>query len=214
MSFTLHNYFRSSTSIRVRIALALKGLAYDYQGYALLKDEQNSAKYKNINPQGLVPTLETPDGVISQSLAILEYLDETHPHPALLPATPAAKARVRSLAQIIALDIHPINNLRVLKYLRTNFNADDDEVKAWFQQWATSGFDALETRLVSESETGRYCHGDTITIADICLVSQSINNRRFDVQLQPYPTINRIVDLCLATPEFAQALPDNQPDAV
>lgn len=214
MSLVLHNYFRSSTSIRVRIALALKGLDYQYTAYALLNKEHKGDSFLKLNPQGLVPTLETPDGKISQSMAILEYLDEIHPVPALLPTTPIEKARVRSLAQIVALDIHPVNNLRILQYIRSEFNADDAAVKRWFQQWACEGFDALETRLSGEPETGRYCHGDSISLADICLVSQAINNKRFDVAIDAYPTIDRIVSNCLELPAFVAGLPENQPDAV
>ena len=212
MSLILHNYFRSSTSIRVRIALAMKGVDYRYSSYALLKNEHKSDEFLKLNPQGLVPSLETPDGVVSQSMAILEYLDEVHPEPALLPSAPMDRARVRSLAQIVAMDIHPVNNLRILQYLRAEFNADDIAVKRWFQQWAREGFEALETRLSGEQETGRYCHGDSPTLADICLVSQAINNKRFDVESEPYPTIERIVNSCLELPAFMAGLPDNQPD--
>ncbi len=213
MPTILHNYFRSSTSIRVRIALAMKGVDYEYASYALLKREHKSEAFLSLNAQGLVPSLETPDGVISQSMAILEYLDEVHPEPALLPSSPMERARVRSLAHIVAMDIHPVNNLRILQYVREELGADDKAVKAWFQRWANEGFAALETRLASEAETGRYCHGNSITIADICLVSQAINNRRFDVPIDAYPTIERIVNACLELPVFVQGLPENQPDA-
>lgn len=213
MSLILHNYFRSSTSIRVRIALAMKGVDYRYSSYALLKNEHKSEDFLKLNPQGLVPSLETPEGVISQSMAILEYLDEVHPEPALLPSAPMDRARVRSLAQIVAMDIHPVNNLRVLQYLRSEFNADDAAVKQWFQHWACEGFEALEARLSGEQETGRYCHGDSPTLADICLVSQAINNKRFGIETEPYPTIARIVRSCLELPAFVAGLPDQQPDA-
>lgn len=214
MSLILHNYFRSSTSIRVRIALAMKGVDYQYSSYALLKEEQKSQEFLRLNPQGLVPSLETPHGTISQSMAILEYLDEVYPVPALLPATPIEKARVRSLAQVVAMDIHPVNNLRILKYIRSEFNANDVQVTSWFQQWVNEGFSALETRLSGEAETGRFCHGDKVTLADICLVSQAINNKRFKVAIDAYPTIERIVKSCLEMPEVIAGLPENQPDAV
>jgi len=214
MTLILHNYFRSSTSLRVRIVLGLKGLDYEYAGYALLDNAHKQESFLSLNPQGLVPALQTPDGVIAQSMAIMEYLDEVYPAPALLPDTPIARARVRSLAQIVAMDIHPINNLRLLQYIRTEFCADDAAVKGWFQQWANEGFAALESRLTDEPETGRFCHGDSVSLADVCLVSQAVNNRRFDVSLDAYPTIERIVTQCLALPAFIHALPENQPDAV
>ncbi|MFK7996302.1 MAG: maleylacetoacetate isomerase [Granulosicoccus sp.] len=214
MSVILHNYFRSSTSIRVRIALAIKGVDYQYSSYALLNEEHKSPEFLKLNPQGLVPTLETPQGIISQSMAILEYLDEVHPSPALLPVTPIEKARVRSLAQVVAMDIHPVNNLRILQYIRSEFNADDATVKSWFQQWANVGFSALEARLSREPETGRFCHGNNVSLADICLVSQAINNKRFEVALGAYPTIERIVNACLKMPAFVAGLPENQPDAI
>lgn len=214
MSMILHNYFRSSTSIRVRIVLALKGLDYDYVAYPLLDKAHKQPEFLALNPQGLVPALQVPDGVIAQSMAIMEYLDETHPAPALLPDTAMARARVRSLAQIVAMDIHPVNNLRILQYIRSEFGADDAAVKRWFQQWAREGFDALEKRLAHDEDTGRYCHGDAVTLADVCLVSQAINNQRFAVAIEAYPTIERIVNECLQIAAFQDALPDQQPDAV
>ncbi len=211
--YTLHNYFRSSTSFRVRIALEMKAIAYNNVSYALLNDEHRSAFYLDLNPDGLVPTLETPDGPIGQSLAILEYLDEVHPNPALLPDNALARARVRSLAHSIALDIHPINNLRVLKYLRAEFGAEDAAVTRWFQHWVAGSFEAIEKRLSSEAATGLCCHGDKPGLADICLVAQAVNNQRFSVPMDAYPTINRIVSYCLAMDAFEKALPANQPDA-
>lgn len=211
--YTLHNYFRSSTSFRVRIALAMKAQAYEYQSYALLDKEHRSDAYLAMNPDGLVPTLETPDGFIGQSLAILEYLDEKHPEPPLLPSDIVGRARVRSLAQSVALDIHPVNNLRVLQYLGKHFSAEQADIKSWFVHWAVEGLTAVERRLSSEGETGRCCHGDTPGLADICLVAQVVNNTRFDVPTEPFPTINGIVEHCLAQPAFASSLPMNQPDA-
>jgi len=211
--YVLHNYFRSSTSYRVRIALNLKSLAYDYRSYALLKDEHRSEEYLEMNPDGLVPTLETPDGYIGQSMAIMEYLDEVHPEPPLLPTDSKGRARVRSLAQSIALDIHPVNNLRVLKYIGNHFAADDTAKKKWFTHWASESFTAVEKRLANEPETGLCCHGDTPGIADICLVAQAVNNTRFDVPTELFPTINRIVAHCMNLTAFDLAHPLKQPDA-
>ncbi|MBV6657412.1 MAG: maleylacetoacetate isomerase [Devosiaceae bacterium] len=209
----LHGFFRSSTSFRVRVALNLKGLAYDQSTYVLRMGEQRGDAYLSINPQGLVPTLDSPQGPISQSLAIIEWLDETYQKPALLPEDAWGRARVRSLAHMVALDVHPINNLRVLFYIRDEFGADDDAQATWFKHWANLAFEALETRLAKEPETGVFCQGDTVTLADICLAGQVVNNRRFGVDLAPYPTIQRIFNACMALPEFQDAMPDNQPDA-
>lgn len=211
--YVLHNFFRSSTSYRVRAALNLKGLDYEYKSYALRAGEQRSEGYLALNPQGLVPALETPQGPLSQSLAILEWLDETHPEPPLLPADAWGRARVRSLSHAVALDIHPLNNLRVLQYIQKNFGADEAAVADWFRHWVDQTFSALESRLAAEPETGRYCHGDTPGMADLCLAAQVINNRRFEVVMDPYPVINRIFDALMAVPAFEAALPANQPDA-
>lgn len=211
--YVLHNFFRSSSSYRVRAALNLKGLDHDYRGYVLRAGEQRSEAYLALNPQGLVPALETPHGVLSQSLAILEWLDETHPEPPLLPEEPWARARVRSLAHMVALDIHPLNNLRVLQYIQQIFGADEEAVARWFRHWVGETFPALEARLAKESDTGRYCHGDAPGMADLCLAAQVVNNRRFEVAMDDYPTINRIFDALMAVPAFEQALPGNQPDA-
>lgn len=211
--YVLHNFFRSSTSYRVRAALNLKNLDYDYKSYALRAGEQRSGAYLALNPQGLVPTLETPHGPLSQSLVILEWLDETHPEPPLLPADPWGRARVRSLAHAIALDIHPLNNLRVLQYIQQAFGADEQAVGEWFRHWVDQTFPALETRLATEAGTGRFCHGDTPGMADLCLAAQVVNNRRFDVAMEAYPVIGRIFDALMAVPAFAAALPENQPDA-
>lgn len=213
MSFKLHNFFRSSTSFRVRAALNLKGLDFEYLAYALRKGETRRPDFLAINPSGLVPTLETDDGPLSQSLAIIEWLDETHPTPPLLPGDPWERARVRSLAQIVACDIHPVNNLRVLFRIRDQFGAEEAAHANWFRHWATLGMDALETRLASEPETGTFCHGDTPGLADLCLCGQVLNNQRFDMPLDPYPTIARIHDAAMALPAFAEAAPDKQPDA-
>ncbi|RLQ87557.1 maleylacetoacetate isomerase [Notoacmeibacter ruber] len=212
--YVLHGYFRSSTSFRTRIALNLKDIAYDQVTYNLRAGEQRSEGYLQRNRQGLVPALQLPDGShLNQSLAIIEWLDETHPEPPLLPQDAQQRARVRSLSHAVALDIHPLNNLRVLNRLRSQFDADDEAVKEWFQHWVGLEFSALERRLSSEAETGKFCHGDTVTMADICLVAQSVNNRRFEVDEEPYPVIRRIVETCLKLEAFERALPANQPDA-
>ena len=210
----LHNFFRSSASVRLRVALNLKGLSYDYAAYRLRKNEHRQAEFLARNPQGLVPALELADGsVLTQSLAIMEYLDETHPQPPLLPADPLGRARVRALSQAIACDIHPINNLRVLNYLRTNFGADDETVNIGARHWVTETFGPLELMLTGDKRTGRFCHGDAPGMADLCLFAQMLNNKRFGVDMQPYPTIRRIYDACAVLPIFIAALPDKQPDA-
>jgi maleylpyruvate isomerase len=209
----LHGYFRSSTAFRVRIALNLKGLAYDQTFRHLRKGEQRAPDYLKLNPQGLVPTLEIDGQVLTQSLAIIEYLEETRPTPALLPNDAAGRARVRALAHMVALEIHPINNLRVLEDLKTRFGADDAGAAGWFRHWVGETFGALETRLARDPQTGRFCHGDTPTLADICLVPQVINNTRFNVDMTPYPTISRIHAACVELEAFKKALPANQPDA-
>lgn len=210
----LHSYFRSSTSTRLRVALNLKGLAYGYVAHHLRKKEQRSATYLALNPQGLVPALVLEDGtVLTQSLAVIEYLDETVPEPPLLPRDPAGRARVRALAYAIACEIHPLNNLRVLNHLKSAFGASDDMTAAWFRHWVAETFGALETMLASDARTGRFCHGDAPGMADICLHAQVLNNRRFDVDMSAFPTIGCIFEACSALPEFTEAAPDRQPDA-
>ncbi|HHL43365.1 MAG TPA: maleylacetoacetate isomerase [Hellea balneolensis] len=211
--YILHNYFRSTTSLRVRVALNMKGLEYEYKAYALLDRAHKSETYLKLNPQGLVPALElSGETVLTQSMAILEYLDEVHPSPPLLPTDPLARARVRALSQIIAIDIHPINNLRVLKYLQDEFGADQQAKTKWFCHWAAAGMAALETRL-GERETGTFCHGDTPTLADICLYAQMFNNQRFGLDISPYPRVENIYNNCAQIKEFADAAPLQQPDA-
>ena len=212
--FVLHNYFRSSTSFRVRATLNIKGLDYEYVSYHLRKGEQRSERYLDLNPQGLVPALEISDStVLSQSIAIIEYLNEVYPEPPLLPAEPLARARVRSLAMMVACDIHPINNLRILKYLSSHFGADDEAIAEWFRTWVVKTFTALEARLSTEPDTDRFCHGDTVSLADICLAGQVINNARFAADMSAYPTIQRIHDACMALAAFKAAAPAEQPDA-
>jgi len=211
---TLHGYYRSSTSYRVRIALNLKGLEWRHAGVDLLAGEDRSADYLAVNPQGLLPTLELADGrYLSQSMAILEYLDEAHPEPSLLPAEPLARARVRSLALQIACDIHPLNNLRALKYLRSEFGQGDAAVNAWYRHWVAIEFEALERRLVADPATGSCCHGDAVSQADVCLVPQVYNAERFAVDMAAYPTLARIAAHCRALPAFTAAAPERQPDA-
>ncbi|RWC42451.1 maleylacetoacetate isomerase [Mesorhizobium sp.] len=210
----LHNYYRSSTSYRVRIALEMKGLTYQYVPHHLRHGEHLEPAYLAVNPQGLVPALILGDGaLLTQSLAIIEFLDETRPEPPLLPQDALGRARVRMLAQMIACDIHPVNNLRVLTSLRTLFGAGDEDVANWFRHWVNEGFQPLEKILASSSETGTFCHGDTPGLADICLVAQVASNARFGVDLMPYPTITRVHAACMAVPAFRKAAPENQIDA-
>jgi maleylacetoacetate isomerase len=209
----LHGYFRSSASYRVRIALNIKNIGYNNLYYHLRKGEQRSPAYLSLNAQGLVPALSIADVTLTQSLAIIEYLDEVHPQPALLPDTSAGRARVRALAHAIACDIHPLNNLRVLQYLRTQLAQPELAVQTWYAHWVEEGFAALETMLRDSDDTGRFCHGDAVSIADICLVPQVANARNFNVDLTPYPTVSRIGDEASALPAFLAARPDKQADA-
>ena len=211
----LYSYWRSSAAFRVRIALNLKGLRYETRAVHLVRNggEQHSAAYAALNPQELVPTLVDGEQVLLQSLAILEYLDETHPQPPLLPADPAGRARVRGLAQIVACDIHPIGNLRVLQEIGAQFDADGAQKSAWMRHWVSSGLRAFETMLVNSKHTGRYCHGDTPGMADACLIPQVYNAWRWKVPLGDYPTILRIDAACAALQAFHDAMPEQQPDA-
>jgi maleylacetoacetate isomerase len=210
----LYDYFRSSAAYRVRIALNLKGVAPERAFVHLRRGAQRDAGYLDLNPEGLVPLLVTDDGAaLAQSLAIIEWLEETHPSPLLLPGAPLERARVRALALAIACDIHPLNNLRVLKYLTGTLGADDTARDAWYAHWCAVGLQALEARLAREPATGRCCHGDAPTLADVCLVPQLANARRVDLDLAPFPTLLRIEAACLALPAFAAAAPSRQPDA-
>ena len=210
----LYDYYRSSAAYRVRIALNLKGLAPERAFVHLRRGAQREDEYLALNPQGLVPSLVTDDGaVLTQSLAILEWLDETHSRSPLLPADPSGRARVRSLALTIACDIHPLNNLRVQNYLTGTLGVTDAQKDGWVRYWIDTGFEALETRLANDPATGRFCHGDSPTLADICLVPQMANARRMDFDFTPYPTLLRIEAACAALPAFGNAAPAKQPDA-
>jgi maleylacetoacetate isomerase/maleylpyruvate isomerase len=211
----LYTYFRSSASYRVRIALALKGLEFDAVFVHLASGQQMNADYLALNPQGLTPSFETDDGeVLTQSLAILEYLDETHPEPPLLPADATGRARVRAMAQVVASEIHPINNLRVLKYLKDPLAQDQAAIDNWYGHWVAVGFAALEAMVSKFGAEGGYCYGDAVSLADLCLAPQMWNARRFERDLAPYP---RLVDIDARLNEieaFTAATPENQPDFV
>lgn len=211
----LYTYFRSSASYRVRIALNLKGLSYESVPVHLLRNggEQLTADYRKLNADGLVPSLEVDGAALQQSLAIMEYLEETHPEPALLPASPLDRAWVRSIALSIACDIHPINNLRVLRYLVRELKVSEEDKNAWYRHWCEQGLAALESSLARDDRVGKFCYGDTPTLADCCLVPQVFNARRLDCDLSAMPTILRINDACLALDAFQRAAPGAQPDA-
>ncbi len=210
----LYDYFRSSAAYRVRIALELKGLAAQREYVHLRKGAQRADDYLALNAQGLVPALVLDDGtLLTQSLAIIEYLDETYPQPPLLPREPAARARVRAIAQSIACDIHPLDNLRVLLYLKNTLGVADAQKDAWYRYWVDVGFEALERQLARDPATGTYCHGETPTLADLCLVPQMANARRMAVDAAPYPTLVRIDESARALPAFAAAAPEKQADA-
>jgi maleylacetoacetate isomerase/maleylpyruvate isomerase len=211
----LYGYFRSSASYRVRIALNLKGLSYEYVSVHLTRGggEHLAAPFRKLNPQALVPVLEDGQEALAQSLAIIEYLDETHPAPPLLPKGAAARARVRALALAIACEIHPLNNLKVLNYVSGVLGAGDDGRRAWYQHWIAEGLGALEARLAADRETGKFCHGDAPGMADCCLVPQLFNARRFKCELSGYPTLLAIEKNCQALEAFQRAAPEKQPDA-
>jgi maleylacetoacetate isomerase len=208
----LYGFFRSSAAFRVRIALNLKGLDYESAFIHLRRNDQAQPAYRGLNPQGLVPTLEDGGERLIQSLAIIEYLDETHPAPPLLPQTPAEKARVRALADIVACDIHPINNLRVLRYLHGPLGQDEAAIGVWYNHWIAEGFAALESLLAGDRRTGAFCHGNEPGLADIAMVPQVVNSERYKLDLAPFPTIARIFQRCMQLEAFAAAHPDRQPD--
>jgi maleylpyruvate isomerase len=208
----LYDYFRSSAAYRLRIALNLKGLEAERRFVHLRKGEQRAADYLDLNPQGFVPTLVIGDMVLTQSLAIIEYLDETHPEPPLLPRSSADRAWVRSVALAIACDIHPLNNLRILKYLGRELKVEEPVRDEWYRHWVREGFDALEPMLAAHA-TGPYAHGAQPTLADICIVPQVANAARLKVPMDAYPRLAAINETCLRHPAFDRARPEVQPDA-
>lgn len=205
----LYDYYRSSCSYRVRIALNLKSLSYEVIPVHLVNNggEQHLAKYKAINPQAIVPSLDTDDGIITQSLAIIDYLDEVYPTPALLPNAAYDRSVVRSLALMIACEIHPLNNLRVLQTLKNDLKVSDEQKLAWYHKWLELGFTALETKLNSIQRSKNVCFGDEVSLADICLIPQVYNAKRFEFPVSDYPLIDAINDYCLSLPAFAKAAP-------
>lgn len=209
----LYTYFRSSAAFRVRIALNLKGLAYSAHTIHLRKGEQRAPGYLAVNPQGLLPTLVADGQRLTQSLAILEYLEERHPAPALLPADSIGRARVRALADLVACEIHPLNNLRTLEYLRAHLGLDEAAIATWYRHWIADGLEKLEATLMCDGKAGTYCHGEQPSIADCCLVPQIFNARRFDSDLSPYPVTMRVFDACMRLDAFQRAQPSAQPDA-
>lgn len=209
----LYGYFRSSAAYRVRIALNLKRLDFEYVSVHLTRGEQRAESYRKLNAQALVPTLADELGTFTQSLAIVEYLDERYPDPPLLPASAQQRARVRAIALAIACDIHPLNNLRVLQYLKDTLGASEEAKNAWYRHWIELGLSALEAQVAASSQTGLFCHGDAPTVADICLVPQLANARRLPIPLEPYPALLRIESNCQEMDAFARAAPAMQPDA-
>jgi maleylacetoacetate isomerase len=208
----LYTYFRSSAAFRVRIALNLKGLAYEPEFVHLAKGEHRKPQYSGRYPQGLLPTLITDGLELSQSLAIIEYLDETRPQPPLLPRDAPGRARVRSLSLLIACEIHPLNNLRTLQYLKRELRQSEDQVSAWYRYWIADGLAKLEADLLRNGKD-KFCHGDSPTMADCCLVPQIFNAKRYHCDLAPYPTTMRVFEQCMKLEAFDRAQPSKQPDA-
>ena len=211
----LYNYFRSSASFRVRIALNFKGLPYEYAVVHLTKGggQQFAPEFRAINPDALITVLEDDGHALTQSLAIIEYLEETHPEPPLLPRAPLQRAYVRAIALGIACEIHPLNNLRVLRYLVRDLQATEDQKNAWYRHWVEQGLASIEARLVAEDRSGRYALGNQVTLADVVIVPQIFNAKRFDCRLDHVPTVMRIFDRCMELPAFIDAQPARQPDA-
>ena len=210
----LYTYFRSSAAFRVRIVLNLKRLAYEAKFVHLAKGEHRKPEYASVNRQALVPTLELDDGTrLTQSLAIIEYLDEKHPQPSLVPKDALGRARVRSLALLVACEIHPLNNLRVLQYLKRSLGQSEEQVKAWYRHWIEEGLAKLEAELAGSAATGTHCHGNSPTMTDCCLVPQIFNAKRYDCDLAPYPVTMRVFETCMKLDAFDRAQPSKQPDA-
>ncbi len=210
----LYTFFRSSAAYRMRIALNYKGLDYESVAVSLPKMAHRETEYAALNPQRLVPSLTDGGEVLIQSMAIIEYLEETHPEPPLLPASPADRAYVRALSQVIGCDIHPLNNVRVLKYLENDLGHDEATRNAWYAHWVSEGFIGLEGLLAQRGLAGKFCHGDRVSMADICLVPQVYNAHRFNCPTDDYPLLMGIYDNCMAVPSFADAQPDNQSDKI
>jgi maleylacetoacetate isomerase len=209
----LHHYFRSSASYRVRIALALKGLDPQLVSIHLVKREQLGEAYAALAPSRLVPLLRTDDGqLLTQSMAIIEYLDEVHPAPSLLPGTALDRARIRSIAQDIGCEIHPIDNLRVLRYLVHEMKVSEDDKTRWYKHWVETGLEVVEQRLAGDARTGRFCHGDAPTLADCVLVPQIFNAQRYECRLDHLPTVMRVFEACMALEAFAKTQPSAYPD--
>jgi maleylacetoacetate isomerase/maleylpyruvate isomerase len=208
----LYTYFRSSAAFRVRIALNLKGLAYDPIFIHLAKGEHRKPEYSGVYPQGLLPTLIDDGEALSQSLAIMEYLDETHPEPPLLPKDALGRARVRSLSLLVACEIHPLNNLRTLQYLKRHLGQNEEQINSWYRHWVADGLLKLEADL-SKAGTGKFCHGERPTMADCCLVPQIFNAKRYNSDLTAFPTVMRVFDACMKLEAFERAQPAKQPDA-
>ena len=209
----LYTYFRSSAAFRVRIALNLKGIAYEPSFVYLPKGEHRKPEYASLNPQGLVPTLEDGGRLLTQSLAIIEYLEETHPNPPLLPKDPFARARARSLALLVACEIHPLNNLRTLTHLKKVLGQGEEQVNAWYRHWIADGMAKLEAAMAKTPGTGKHSQGDAPGIADCCLVPQVFNAQRYECDLAPYPALMRVFDACMQLEAFDRAQPGRQPDA-
>lgn len=209
----LYTYFRSSAAFRVRIALNLKGLAYEPAFVHLAKGEHHKPEYSALNPQALVPTLEDGGRLLTQSLAIIEYLEETHPQPPLLPKDAFARARARSLALLVACEIHPLNNLRTLTHLKKVLGQSEEQVNAWYRHWIADGMAKLESAMARTAGTGKYSQDDAPGIADCCLVPQVFNAQRYKCDLAPYPTVMRVFDACMRLESFDRAQPGKQPDA-
>ncbi|TAK88185.1 MAG: maleylacetoacetate isomerase [Betaproteobacteria bacterium] len=210
----LYTFFRGSSPFRLRIALNLKGLPYEAIAVHLGKGEHRKSDFGAINPQQLLPALVLDDGhVLNQSLAIIEYLDETHPNPPLIPKEPKARARVRSLSLLVACEIHPLNNARTLAYLRKQMGQSEEQVSAWYRHWIADGLAKLEAEMTRGPGTGKFSHGDAPTMADCCLVPQIFNAQRFNCELAPYPTLMRVYAECMKLEAFDRAQPSKQPDA-